>query len=135
MTDDARALLAENILGTLATVNDDGSAWASPVHVFYDDEAVYWFSHHDKQHSINIAQDPRVSLVVFSPDESKGPVGAYFNGVADILDGETAELARGIVEARLGKIPAVFENATAYRLQIGKLNSSKSAGNCWYFYS
>ena len=135
MSDDVRAILDENILGTLATVNKDGSAWASPLHVFYDEEAVYWFSHTDKQHSLNIASDPRVSLVVFSRDESKGPKGVYVNGAVEVLDDASGESAKQLVEARLGALPSVFQKATAYRLPIGTLNSSKSAGNCWYFYS
>lgn len=135
MTEDARTLLSENILGTLATVNEDGSAWATPIHVFYDDTAVYWFSNEDKQHSVNIVRTPQVSLVVFSPDESRGPKGVYFNGVATRLTGSRAKDARQLVLDRLGSIPTVFETASAYRLPIGALNSSKSAGNCWYFYS
>ena len=135
MTDDARALFAETVLGTLATINEDGSPWATPVHVFADDTAVYWFSGTDKQHSRNIERDPRVSVAVFSPDESHGPKGAYFNGTVTVLDEAGTDYAKGLVVARIGKLPTVFEKATAYSLQIGEFNSSKSAGNCWYFYS
>lgn len=135
MTDEARAILAENILGTLATVNDDGSAWATPLHVVYDDAAVYWFSTEDKQHSCNIARDPRVSLAVFSRDESKGPKGVYINGMVETLEGAARDIAKQLVVDRIGAFPAHFEQATAYRLPIGKFNSSKSTGNCWYFYT
>lgn len=135
MTNEARAILDETVLGTLATVNEDGSPWATPVHVFADEEAVYWFSNLDKQHSLNVTHEPRVSVAVFSPDESNGPKGVYFNGSVRVLGQAEVDYAKQLVQARLGKIPAVFENAAAYRLQIGALNSSKSAGNCWYFYS
>lgn len=135
MNDEARAILAENILGTLATVNDDGSAWATPLHIFSDDKAIYWFSLADKQHSRNIARDPRVSVSVFSPDESRGPKGVYINGSVEVLDSTQAEAAKQLVVERIGKFPSAFEQAAAYRLPIGQLNSSKSAGNCWYFYT
>jgi len=135
MTDEARAILDENILGTLATVNSDGSAWATPLHVIYDETALYWFSNADKQHSLNIGNDPRVSLAIFSQDESRGPKGVYFNGSVEALADEDIESVRQRMRDRTGVFPSAFENATAYRLQIGKLNSSKSAGNCWYFYS
>ena len=135
MNDEARTILSENILGTVATSNEDGSPWATPVHVFSDDEAVYWFSFEDKQHSINIELDPRVSLVLFSPDLSRGPKGVYINGPATKLDAELTTVAKQLMVAKLGTIPPHFEAATGYRLEIGQLNSSKTAGNCWYFYS
>ena len=135
MFDEARAILDENILGTIATINEDGSPWSSPVHIFSDEEAVYWFSYEDKVHSINLERDPRVSLTLFSPDESRGPKGIYINGIVSKLDDESTTAAKQLMVAKIGKIPTYFEKATAYRLPIGQLNSSKSTGNCWYFYT
>ncbi len=135
MTDDARQILAENILGSVSTVNEDGSPWATPVHIFYDDEALYWFSHDTARHSQNISRDARVSVNVWSPDESKGPKGVYFNGQAEVLGAaETAEKKQLVVD-RIGVVPKVFEGATAYRLAFGRLDQEKSRGNCWYFYT
>lgn len=135
MTDEARAILDENLIGAIATVNQDGSPWISPIHVFSDKEAVYWFSMEDKQHSLNIEKDPRVSLSLASADLSKGPRGVYIKGRATKLDVEGTTEAKKLIEAKIGKMIPVFEKATAYRLQIGQLNSSKSTGNCWYFYT
>ena len=135
MTDDARTLLSENIIGTLATVNADGSPWASPVHTFFDNEAMYWFSYTEKQHSQNIERDPRVSLVIFSPDLMKGPKGVYINGTAEKLDELKTVEAKQLMVDRIGKIVPAFEKATAYRLPFGKFNSGRSTGNCWYFYT
>ena len=128
-------IFANNIIGSVATLNEDGSPWVTPVHIFADDEAVYWFSMEDKQHSQNVERDPRVSLTLFSSDLSHGPKGVYLNGSAEKLNEEETEQAKQLVEARIGKIPANFASATAYKLKIGQLNSSKSAGDCWYFYS
>lgn len=128
-------IFANNIIGSVATLNEDGSPWVTPVHIFADDEAAYWFSMEDKQHSQNVARDPRVSLTLFSSDLSHGPKGVYLNGSAEKLNEEETEQAKQLVEARIGKIPANFASATAYKLKIGQLNSSKSAGDCWYFYS
>jgi len=135
MNEQAREILKENILGTIATINEDGSPWGSPVHIFSNDEAVYWFSYEDKIHSINIGRDPRVSLTLFSPDESRGPKGIYINGTATKLDDKATTTAKQLMVAKIGKIPTYFEQATGYKLSIGQLNSSKSTGNCWYFYS
>jgi uncharacterized pyridoxamine 5'-phosphate oxidase family protein len=133
--ENARIILAENILGTLATVNMDGSPWSTPVHIFTDGEAVYWFSYEDKIHSLNIERDPRVSMTLFSPDESKGPKGIYLNGNVTKLDADATTAAKQLMIVKIGKIPAYFEHATGYKLKIGELNSSKTTGNCWYFYS
>lgn len=135
MVDEARTILDENILGSIATINEDGSPWVTPVHVFADDKAVYWFSTEDKQHSRNVIRDPRVSLTLFSSDLSRGPKGVYINGKADKLGVDDTTQSKKLIEAKIGKIPAHFVEATAYRLEIGELNRGKSTGNCWYFYT
>ena len=135
MNDEARAILSENIIGVLATVNQDGSPWANPVHTFFDDEAIYWFSYADKQHSLNIDRDPRISLTVFSPDLSRGPKGVYINGQVQKLDVDETTAAQKLRVARIGKVPVFFEGTVGYKLKFGELNSSKTSGNCWYFYT
>lgn len=135
MTDDAQTIFDENILGTLATINEDGSPWATPLHILTDKEAVYWFSHESTVHSANIARDARASLALFSPDESKGPKGVYINGRVEMLDGEDRAVAHALFEQRLGAVPAFFETARAYRLPLGTFDPSKSKRNCWYFYT
>lgn len=135
MSDEARTILNENLIGAVATINEDGSPWISPLHIFSDEDAVYWFSMEDKQHSLNIERDPRVSLSLASSDLRFGPRGVYINGPVSKLDVEETTEAKKLIEAKIGKMLPVFEKATAYRLPIGQFNSSKSTGNCWYFYS
>ena len=128
-------LFAENILATLATVNADGTPWSTPLHVASDGEYIYWFSKESTVHSQNIARDPRVSLTLFSPDESRGPKGVYVNGQVELLSGDSEQAAREMIGKRLGGFPPAFAAAKAYRLPIGVYNAEKSTGNCWYFYS
>ena len=135
MTDQAQAVFDENVLGVLATVTEDGAPWTSPLHVVTDGDYIYWFSKDTTVHSQNIARDARVSLSLFSPDESRGPKGVYINGRADKLAGEDDQLARQVATARLGSLPPVFDVASAYRLPLGTYSDEKSTGNCWYFYS
>ncbi len=135
MNESIQDIFANNIIGSLATVNEDGSPWVTPVHVFADSEAVYWFSKETPQHSQNVARDPRVSVTLFSTDLSAGPKGVFIQGPAAVLDVDATTKAKQLVEAKLGKIPQNFVDATAYRLEFGSFNSSKSSGNCWYFYS
>jgi len=63
--EEIKAILSDNLIGTLATLNEDGSPWATPLHVFADDEALYWFSKDTHQHSLNIERDPRVAVTVW----------------------------------------------------------------------
>ena len=128
-------LFAENILATLATVNADGTPWSTPLHVASDGEYIYWFSKESTVHSQNITRNPRVSLTLFSPDESRGPKGVYVNGQVELLRGDSEQAAREIIGMRLGGFPPAFAAAKAYRLPIGVYNAEKSTGNCWYFYS
>ena len=132
---DAAAILAENLLGTLATVNEDGSPWATPLHIFHDGDDVYWFSHEDVQHSHNIERDARVSICVFTPSTTGGLKGVYISGSAVKLDASATAEAKNIVVKRLGVLPPVFETATGYRLPLGQLDATRSKNGCWYFYS
>lgn len=135
MHDDIRAIFTDTVLGTLATVNQDGSPWATALHVVADEDAVYWFSSDAVQHSQNLARDGRASLSIFSPDESAGPTGVYLNGVVELLDAETREQAYALAGRRIGTLPSSFATATGYRLRFGELDTQKSRGRCWYFYS
>ena len=133
--EDAKQILAENLIGSIATINEDGSPWVSPVHIVADDEAVYWFSKDTAQHSLNVARDPRVSLTLFSTDLSKGPKGVYINGAATKLGVDETTEVRTLLEAKIGCLQPNFLEATGYRLKIGEFNRGKSTGNCWYFYT
>ncbi|MFZ1250310.1 MAG: pyridoxamine 5'-phosphate oxidase family protein [Candidatus Microsaccharimonas sp.] len=135
MTEEARTILENNLVGAVATTNEDGSPWVTPVHIVSDDQAVYWFSKQTTQHSLNIVRNPRVSVTLFSSNLSKGPKGVYVNGSAQVLDVvETTEIKK-LLEAKIGFLPPNFNEATAYKLKIGEINRGKSTGNCWYFYS
>jgi len=128
-------ILSQNVLGSIATVSEDGSPWVTPLHVFSDGRAVYWFSSERADHSQNIAREPLASLVVWLPDTNEGPKGFYLNGTVAKLSEAESDQARTLVEARLGTIPAVFASAPAYKMSIGVKNEDKSRGKCWYFYT
>ncbi|HMS92761.1 MAG TPA: pyridoxamine 5'-phosphate oxidase family protein [Candidatus Saccharibacteria bacterium] len=135
MTEEVQGVFDENVIGTIATINEDGSPWSSPLHMVTDGEYVYWFSKETTAHSQNIARDSRVSVSLVSSDMSKGPKGVYVNGRAEVLSGDDDIRARNVATKRLGSLPPVFDVATAYRLPLGQYDDEKSTGNCWYFYS
>lgn len=128
-----KAILADNLIGTVATLNEDGSPWATPVHIFSDDTAVYWFSKETHQHSVNVQRDSRVSVALWS--NVQRTKGAYISGIATKLNADETARALDIVVATVGGIPPVFENTSAYRVEIGPSNTSKSSENRWYFYT
>ena len=135
MTDEGRVILNDNLVGAIATVNEDGLPWVSPVHIVADETAVYWFSKDTTQHSLNIARDPHVSLTLFSPDLSRGPKGVYINGKVTKLGVDDTTKAKKLLEAKIGFLPPNFIELPGYKLEIGELNRGKSTGNCWYFYT
>jgi pyridoxamine 5'-phosphate oxidase-like protein len=70
MTDEliahARQLLDANAYLTLGTVDADGRPWVSPVYMVAEGlRRFFWVSSIDARHSLNVAQRPSVSLVVF----------------------------------------------------------------------
>lgn len=128
-----KSILDQNIIGTLATVSADGSPWATPVHIFADDDSLYWFSKDEHRHSVNILLNGKVSVALWS--QTDGTKGAYISGIATRVDAAETPAALDIVVSTVGKIPPVFENTSAYRLPIGQLNTGKSSEKRWYFYT
>jgi general stress protein 26 len=135
MIEQVTDIFDNNVIGVLATVHEDGSPRATPIHVATDGQSVYWFSKEDTVHSGNIARDSRVGLSLFSPDLSGGPKGVYLHGHAEVLDETGYTEARNSFERRFGSFPPHFEGWSAYRLLIGTLDEQKSTGGCWYFYT
>jgi nitroimidazol reductase NimA-like FMN-containing flavoprotein (pyridoxamine 5'-phosphate oxidase superfamily) len=120
----ARSLLLENSYLTLATAGDDGVPWASPVwfaarglHEFV------WASKPGARHSRNIAENARVSLVVFDSGKAPGDGSAlYVSADAGIVDDAGFEAALAVynersVERGLGEWdPARLREPAKHRL-------------------
>ena len=80
----ARAIVDEIAFMTLATVDAEGTPWASPVwfaHVGYSE--FLWISRPETRHSQNIAARPRIAIVIF---DSRTPIdtgrGVYIEAEA-----------------------------------------------------
>lgn len=86
----ARDLIDANAYLTLATADRDGRPWASPVWFAHDGYSTfYWVSAPDARHSRNIAERPRVGIVIF---DSTVPVGS---GQAVYVDAEAGQVGGG----------------------------------------
>src|SRR5215207_6507697 len=98
----ARALVAENSYLTLATADADGVPWASPVWFAPRGLDVFvWASKPGARHSRNIAENPRVSLVIFDSSKAPGEGSAlYLSADAELVDDATFEDALAVYNAR-----------------------------------
>jgi nitroimidazol reductase NimA-like FMN-containing flavoprotein (pyridoxamine 5'-phosphate oxidase superfamily) len=92
----ARTIIDSNDYMVLATADESGLPWASPV--WYAPEEyreLFWVSSPDARHSRNLAARPELAIVIF---DSTVPIGTgqgvYMSAVADQPTGE--ELDRGI---------------------------------------
>ena len=98
----ARALVAANSYMTVATASADGAPWASPV--WFGSRALeifVWASSPHARHSRNIAENPRVSLVVFDSTQAPGAGSAlYIDADAELASGASFEDALQLYNAR-----------------------------------
>ncbi|TKK91579.1 pyridoxamine 5'-phosphate oxidase family protein [Herbidospora galbida] len=88
-------LLGENRYLVLATADDQGRPWATPV--FFaarDEDRLYWVSSPGSRHSRNLAARPDVAMTVF---DSHAPVGGaealYLEATAGPADDPVAAVA------------------------------------------
>jgi hypothetical protein len=101
MTGSDRGAVAQSIIDTnlymvLATADDAGRPWASPVYFANSGYAeFFWVSSPDVTHSRNIATRPQISIVIF---DSQVPIGTgqavYMPAIAEEV--ASGELERGI---------------------------------------
>lgn len=134
---DLKRIFAENYVGCIATVSEDGSPWATPLHMGVDEAAeyVYWFSEEKEQHAKNHERDNRVSLALYAPAGGPHKEGIYLNGRVEKIDQNKWGEIKKLLEDRLGFTLATFDSGAVYRMRIGDYDINKSTGNCWYFYS
>lgn len=92
----ARSIIESNLYMVLATADETGRPWASPVYFANSGYTeFFWVSSPDATHSRNIATRPQISIVIFDSRVAIGTgQGVYMPAVADEVTG--AELERGI---------------------------------------
>jgi nitroimidazol reductase NimA-like FMN-containing flavoprotein (pyridoxamine 5'-phosphate oxidase superfamily) len=98
----ARALVAENSYLTLATAGPAGTPWATPVWFAARDLDLFvWASKPGARHSLNIAENPQVSLVVFDSSKAPGEGSAlYVAADAELAADATFDDALAVYNAR-----------------------------------
>ena len=98
----AEELVAANVYLTLATADADGVPWASPVWFAARGlDQFVWASKPGARHSLNIAANPRVSLVIFDSTTAEGEGSAlYVSATAALVDDTEFEDALAVYNAR-----------------------------------
>ena len=98
----ARRIIDANWYMTLATADEDGSPWASPVWFAPEGYTSFlWVSRPEARHSQNLAVRPQLGIVIFDSTVPFGGAEAlYMEGVAEQLDSATAESAINVFSRR-----------------------------------
>src|SRR5215212_4139391 len=98
----ARELIDSVQYLTLATADDAGRPWASPVWFAREGHRRFlWVSRPDARHSANLAARPEAGIVIF---DSTVPMGAgqavYVEATVELLEGEAEERGIDVFSAR-----------------------------------
>ena len=83
--DAARSIIDANAYMTLATADEHGNPWASPVWFATDDYREFvWVSVPEARHSRNIARRPELAIVIFDSRQRPGTgEGVYLSARAE----------------------------------------------------
>ena len=83
-------LIKENKFLSLATIDNDGNLWTTPLSYSYDNEYNFYFtSELDSQHIINIIDNPNVSFTIFDSTKRVSDVdGLQIRGIVGEVDKE-----------------------------------------------
>ena len=86
-------LIKENKFLSLATIDNDGNLWTTPLSYSYDNEYNFYFtSELDSQHIINIIDNPNVSFTIFDSTKRVSDVdGLQVRGIVGEVDKEKLE--------------------------------------------
>ena len=125
--EEARTLVAQTNVATLATLSDDGTPWASLVsYAALEDGSPVLFVSTLAEHGRNLDRDPRASLVVAAAERRKDPLAAgrvTLAGRVTRPSGDTERVARA---AYLASVPtasmyAEFGDFSLYVLGVERV--------------
>jgi nitroimidazol reductase NimA-like FMN-containing flavoprotein (pyridoxamine 5'-phosphate oxidase superfamily) len=104
----AREVIDANKYMTLATADESGRPWASPVYYTPEGHDVfYWASSPDSVHSRNLAQRPELSIVIFDSQARIGAAEAvYMVARAEIVPDDELERCAELYGSRFPELRA-----------------------------
>jgi hypothetical protein len=97
-----RAIVDGSWYMTLATADESGKPWASPVWFAHDGyREFFWASKPEARHSVNLAARPQLGIVIFdSTVGSGGAQAVYLDAEASELHGDDRDRALGVYSRR-----------------------------------
>jgi pyridoxine/pyridoxamine 5'-phosphate oxidase len=99
--DIVRAIVDANRYMTLATADEEGRPWPSPVwYATADYSEFFWVSRPDTRHSLNIAARPQVGIVIFDSHAPGAGQAVYMLADAAEVRGERVERGIAIFSSR-----------------------------------
>ncbi len=88
-----KEIIEGNKFLSLATVDNDGNLWTTPLSYSYDEDYNFYFtSELDSQHIINIIDNPNVSFTIFDSTKRVSDVdGLQIRGIVGEVDKDNLE--------------------------------------------
>ena len=106
LTEKAKQIINKFFYITIATVDDKGQPWNTPVYSAFDEEYnFYWISDQSGQHSKNISDNEKIFIVIYDSTAPEGAgEGVYVLAKAQMLT-DKEEIANGLrfLDGRVGK--------------------------------
>ncbi len=102
----AKEIIEKILYITIATVDEKGQPWNSPVYSAFDEAYnFYWFSDKNSQHSRNIRNNKKIFLVIYDSSVAEGTgEGVYIQAEAHELNDKKHVLdGLKIMDERAGK--------------------------------
>ena len=127
MNDTLVTLLKTIPFASLATVNSHGDPLNTVITTSYRDGSIYWFSLPTTSHSVNIALNNKVSVVVYDQSRQQKDV-AYIDSTAEVLD-KTDSVYAGLFPDQAMRV----ETMDLYCVRIGEVDQAKTKDDRHYF--
>ncbi|RYX78723.1 pyridoxamine 5'-phosphate oxidase family protein [bacterium] len=132
MNNSIEKLLARSKYMTLATVSKDGKPWNVPITFVYADGLLYWRSHVESTHSVNIEFNAAVSISIFDVN----PVDDVQERQALYVQSNASKVSSDRQKELLEKFGDIFSikdvQAPLYVAEVGILDMTRSTDNRFY---
>jgi nitroimidazol reductase NimA-like FMN-containing flavoprotein (pyridoxamine 5'-phosphate oxidase superfamily) len=126
----AKEIIEKILYVTVATVDENGQPWNSPVYSAYDEDYnFYWASWKDNQRSKNIRANSKVFLVIYDSTVPEGTgEGVYIQALAtELADPDEISRASELLAKRKNKDPRPAEQyLSEYPRRIYKAETVKA---------
>jgi len=134
-SDHFRRVIDANLYMTIATADEVGSPWASPVYFAHAGHREFiWVSKPGARHSRNIATRPQVGIAVF---DSHAPIGTgggvYVEATAEQLFGDDRLAALGVFSraASSTETGRSASRTSSRRPRCGSTARPRASTGCW----